>query len=206
MRNKIKINKFKSVLYALFETRITRLMKLVGMKYKGPLPVLTKKDIFRAIKKLQNIAGDLKIRRYAEREFKKIIQKRKSWYVKRGKGWGDEAKIKSFKIWYAKYFQYHNLVYIFWDGKKCLRVGVSERGRHRPTSYFGLKWFSKVKRIDILTLSSSRDLHKLECLAIHRYNPVYNKIKPPDIKYQGKCPICRINSNIKKELDSIFPL
>jgi len=97
-------------------------------------------------------------------------------------------------------------IYIFWSGKKCKYVGKSIVGGTRPQIHFEKYWFNDVTKINIYSTSQRSQIPKLECLAIHRFEPSVNCYKPSFSGNAKSCPICDTEKLIKQEIKSIFKL
>jgi hypothetical protein len=98
-------------------------------------------------------------------------------------------------------------VYLFWDDRKCLYIGCSERGiaraltpDHNVRSLLkeaGIKIF----RTEIRWCDSLRDAKELEALLIERTYPVFNNTRPiPSFK---KDLMSALHVN-KEQLDAIL--
>ncbi len=203
------VKEFKEELYKLFDQRVYWLVNSIGGKKLGKPPKFTSKTVSKTIANLQKIALKSITDTLAKKEFGKLAEKRKQWHLK-NKGWGIEKKKQNFEVWYTKNIPYRNCIYIFWSSKNgkhtCLYVGKTERGKGRPQNHFDKRWFGSVTRIDIYSVPSASQVMKLECLAIHRFNPKVNKNKAPEKKWYKKCPVCEVLSLINGELRSIFSL
>jgi hypothetical protein len=197
--------KFSRELKKLLDLRTARLRSAIGKKRLGPTPALTKKKVKSALKKLSATARKIIVKQQARNEFKKTVIAKRQWHVK-SKGWGVQAKKVAFKHWYAKRIRGHNCIYIFWSGRKCQYVGRTLRGKGRPTGSFDKFWFGSVTRIDIYPIATPTIVPKAECLAVHVFEPRKNAIRPARPKFSKPCPICTAAKEIKRELNSIFPL
>jgi hypothetical protein len=97
-------------------------------------------------------------------------------------------------------------VYVFWSPHECTYVGRTIRGHGRPAGWFDRIWFQPVTRVDIHSVHRQSEVPKVECLAIHLFDPKENKNWPSIGKYTKKCPICEATKEIDHELKSIFRL
>ncbi len=203
-----KQREFGRELDKLYKQRTQWLRSRVFGKKPGKPPKMTRKKITKSIHKLQNIASAALADDLAKTQFEEHISQRKSWHPKRGKGHGRGTKKARFKEWYEEQFgRSASCIYVFWVGRSnCLYVGKTTRGRSRPAKHFEVHWFSKATRIDIYVVPRLRALPKLECLAIHRFQPSYNKQKAETKKWTSACPLCAIHRNIESELRDIFAL
>jgi hypothetical protein len=150
-------------------------------------------------------AREIVVTERARAEFKAAVIAKRQWHVK-SKGWGVPAKRASFKRWYEKNIHGHNCVYVFWSGRKCEYVGRTMRGKGRPSSSFDKYWFGSVTRIDIYSVATQTVVPKAECLTMHVFKPRRNAISSSRPKFSKRCPICAAEKEIRRELNSIFPL
>jgi hypothetical protein len=202
---KAKIQKqFESELDKLFRLRTLWLRRALGARVPGKPPVFNKAKRKRSIEKLQELATQALSEKAARTEFNKTIDKKLQWHPKRGKGWGRKDKKRKFKDWFESKIPYSNCIYIFWAGDRCIYVGRSIHGKGRASSHFVKHWFGSVTRIDVYSTSMASEIPKLECLAIHRFEPRENTNRSARVKGTKKCPVCVVNKEIKTELRSIF--
>lgn len=198
------VNKFNNALDELFQKRTYKLCSKIGLKKPGQPPKITRKFIKKEISNLQEIASHVLANKLVKTEFKKHMHKKKTWHIK---GHGVEGKKKVFEKWFRKEFpNLKSCVYVFWGNKKCIYVGRTGRGGSRPSDHFKIHWFKDVNRIDIFQFTSKSQTPKLECLAIHHFEPARNKKKSAIKKWTKKCPLCAIHKDIEKELRKIFKL
>jgi hypothetical protein len=61
-----------------------------------------------------------------------------------------------------------------------------------------------VKRVTIFAVSGNSHIPKLECLAIHHFQPTRNKNKAATKKWTKACPLCTTHKYIESELRDIF--
>ena len=200
-----RYNQYNKKLNELFADR-TYWLRTAVKKIQGrpPKPTYSKIDI--AINQLQGIAEEILVRKVLKKEFDNTVSQRKRWYVTKSKGWGRDKKKKSFDTWFDENINYKNYVYVFWANSKCKYVGRSIAGRTRPQNHFEKYWFGGVTKINIYSTSQRRQIPKLECLAIHHFNPSENKNNPSISKWDKPCPICETTIDIRKEIKSIFNL
>lgn len=193
---------YRKIIDDLFRRRTDWLLKhVLGKPSPGAPRKFSKREVDRAIGDLQEIASASLATKLAKTEFAKSVEKKKSWQVK---GWGFEKKKQLFREWFEKHIPYDKCVYVFWKGKKCIYVGKSARGVHRPSSHFDKIHFEHISRIDVYAFRGKRPLPALECLAMHRFRPTKNKIKAQSGKWTKKCPLCMVHRNIDNEIRSIF--
>ena len=197
---------FNRELDELYKIRTDWLRHILGESRKGPEPIFDRKRVNRAIRRLQKIASETLAKDYAEFEFSGRVEKKSSWHITRAKGFDRDTKKRSFNKWYEKKFRHHNCIYTFWGDSRCLYIGKTEKGARRITSHFDKHWFNQATRIDVYLPSGVRDLPILECLAIHRFKPKYNKTRAEEKKYAAICPLCIVTRSIEIELHRIFAL
>jgi hypothetical protein len=197
---------FETELMRLFRIRTHWLRSVIGKASPGKPPVLNKRKLNERIRRLQTIASLWLVKHVARDEFQRLIDKKKQWHPKKGKGWGIEEKKRTFDKWFESQISFPNCIYIFWAGRKCKYVGRTIRGKGRPQSHFEKFWFLSITRIDIYSTSRASEVSKLECLAIHRFNPSENKKRAAGKKWTKKCPVCKVHKLIYSELKKIFKL
>jgi hypothetical protein len=194
----------------LFHDRVFQLRKAMGFVKRGNAPIFDKHRLERGIKRLDKLASAILDARIARQEFRTAIEGRKRWHPKKGKGWGITAKRKKFKIWFDNQVGFDNYIYIFWSGRspniRCEYVGQSTRGKTRPQSHFEKFWFQRVTRIDLWSIRNRSEVTKLECLAIHYFDPRMNKVRAANKRWTKKCPICEKHRKLQSELKNIFAL
>ena len=194
---------FEKKLDQLFFDRTYELRSKLGMKKPGPKPHLTKGKIDKAIHDLQHLVSNSLAKDYQEKEFKKNAGHKKRRKII-GKGWKNRKK--AFEQWFKKNFRKQNeLVYVFWNKKRCVYVGRTGKGGSRPSSHFSKIW-CHVTWIDLYPVKSETNLPKLECLAVHRFKPSVNTNLPSKKKWTKKCPLCDIHNQIKADLKKIFKI
>ena len=194
-------NQFKKELHSLFDLRTAWLMKILGAKKIGKPTKFNKDKVKKSIQIIQNYASKAfvnKISKYELDKSTKIIKNHKI------QGHGIKQKKKDIKDWYDNTIHSANCVYMFFNkDNKCLYVGRSSSGKHRPASHCEKFWFKYANRIKVVATIQSES-SKIECMAIHRYLPRYNINTPSKSKWTKKCPICKIHKDIKNEIESIF--
>ena len=198
--------KFEKELKKLFLRRTSWLRKAIGKIRPGRPHVFNRKKVEPKVYELGELAADILVRRRARKEFRSVVGGKRQWHVKRGKGYGVQAKTKKFKAWYDKHIGNKNCTYVFWAGKECVYVGRTIRGKGRPAGWFDRVWFQPVRRIDIYSVLRRSEVPKAECLAMHMFDPTENKNWPSIGRYTKKCPICRATKEIDHELKNIFRL
>jgi len=198
--------KFERELGRLFYRRTSWLRKAIGKNRPGRPHVFNRRRVEPKLEELGELAAQILVKRRARREFLRAVDAKRQWHVKRGKGFGIDAKRKRFKRWYENHIGNKNCVYAFWSPKECVYVGRTLRGRSRPAGWFDRVWFQPVTRIDIYSMGRRSEVPKVECLAMHLFDPVQNKNWPSIGSYTKKCPICKATKEIDHELKSIFRL
>ena len=196
---------FEDQLYKLFDDRTHWLRSAVRGTRPGKPPSFNRKKLQGCIEKLNGLATESLVDKVAQPEFDKIKGEKRQWHVKRGKGWGIKEKKKTFNAWFDSKISFHNYIYILWAGRRCKYVGSSRKDR-RIANHFEKYWFWQVTRIDVYPTSRSSDVPKLECLAVHAFDPSDNLNWPATRKWTKKCPICLVHEYITKELQKIFRL
>lgn len=198
--------KFERELERLFYRRTAWLRKAIGKNRPGRPRVFNRKKVEPKLDELGELATEILVRRRARREFFRTVGGKRQWHVKRGKGYGIDAKRKRFKRWYEKHVGSKNCVYAFWSRRGCVYVGRTLRGKGRPADWFDRVWFQPVTRIDVHSIGKPSEVPKAECLAVHLFDPIENKNWPSTGRYTKKCPICKATKEIDRELKSIFRL
>jgi hypothetical protein len=197
---------FNRKLSKLFDQYTFWLRKAVDKGSLGRPPKVNRAKISKSIKQLQDLASEATCMSFAKEQFQRIVKQKKQWQVKTSKGWGRREKKKSFDHWFKKHINHPNCIYIFWKNKNAVYVGRTIKGKSRPQNHFSEVWFPKVTRIDIFSTTSPTEVSKLECLAIHRFDPVENRMKASRPKSAKRCPVCVLRKEIKSELRNIFRL
>ena len=195
---------FVKELDELYHRRTNWLRSVLKIKKPGPPPTISRKIVDKGINKLKDLASNAFSYKLMKKEFDQHV-KGKKWCLVKGRG--VEEKKRQFKKWYSqKVGDPKNCIYSFWGkDQECLRFGRTIAGKGRPSGHFDKYWFPKVRRVTIWPIKNKREVPKLECLAIHAYQPPFNKIKAAKKKWTKKCPLCAILKDIE-ELRQIFRL
>lgn len=198
---------FSRELNILFKIRTHWLaIDLFEMKPKPILSESLNNELINAtILKMQNIAAHALTKTWSNVEFKKSIKQQKAWKIQ---GKGSEEQKENFKEWFEDNFgDSQSYVYSFWTKKKktCLYVGRSTNGRNRCTTQFNDRKTLRSEWVEIYIVNKS-DAVKMECLAIHHFEPKHNENKAASSKYTKSCPLCDVHKHINSELKSIFKL
>lgn len=115
-------HQFNRRLDRLYNKRTGWLRTVLTKANPGPMPSLNKKQRESAINELQGIASNALARRMAKKQFEQSVAKRRTWKTK---GWGKDKKIKEFRAWAKRKIDGRSgKVYVFWQKKKCLYVGL----------------------------------------------------------------------------------
>jgi chorismate mutase len=197
---------FHRELDGLFERRTSWLRKVVDKGIKTKPKVFNKNRRRKVIKRLKLLATKCLASDLAKREFKATIDKKKQWQCTRNKGWNRTDKRDHFDKWFTKNIPYKNCIYVFWKGRRAEYVGRTLKGKGRPQNHFSEFWFNGTTRIDIYSTSQASQTPKLECLAIHRFEPIQNGQRASIPKWAKKCPVCKIHKMIEAELKNVFAL
>ena len=190
----------------LFERRTSWIRKVVDKGIKTKPKAFNRKRRRTGINRLKRLSTECLARDLARREFAATIDKKKQWQCTKNKGWLRKHKRRHFDRWFAKHIPFKNCIYIFWKDRMAEYVGRTVRGKGRPQSHFTKFWFSGITRIDIYSTSQASQTPKLECLAIHRFEPRQNGSKASIPKWAKKCPVCEVHKSIEAELKDIFAL
>lgn len=192
---------FERKLNKLFQERTFNLRAKLGIKKLGRKPTINRKKLVRAIGELQDLSTVILAKGLAKTEFEDNAGTPKRRKVK-GRGWTKQRDY--FDEWFNKTFPTQDeLVYVFWKKRECLYVGRTGTGGSRPSSHFEKKWCQPT-RIDIYPSRSKSHTPKLECLAVHHFEPRVNKYKPSKKKWTKKCPLCALHKHIETDLKKIF--
>lgn len=197
------LTSFEKKLDQLFQNRTYSLRSRLGLKKRGSKPQMTREKINESIEELQNLASNILAKGLAKKEFEENAMHKKGRKVI---GWGWKKQKKLFEEWFQKnYANQREVIYVFWNKNKCLYVGRTGNGGCRPSSHFSEKW-CRATRVDIYPSNSKSQLPKLECLAVHRFEPSENNYKPSDKKWTKKCPLCAVHKQIEGDLRKIFKI
>jgi len=194
---------FDRRLSQLFQQRTDWLRRKLGTRRPGKPPAFGRRKVDDGIYDLQQIASDAFAKKLAKAQFTEHVHFQKNYHVR---GYGRRGKRKKFEDWFYGYFpKTTGLIYAFW-GKhgKCIYIGRTGARGSRPSSHFEKYWFSRVRRITIFEVNGRRHVPKLECLAIHSYQPAYNRNKAATKKWTKSCPLCDTHKHIEGELRDIF--
>ena len=196
---------FERELDSLFRKRTEWLRRELGARRVGKPPEFSRKRVNTGIEKLQKIASDALAHKLAKSEFNEHVTSRRNYHV-RGRGY--EEKKETFDKWFAANFKkIKGLIYAFWGNRnKCIYIGRTGSHGSRPSSHFEKFWFAGVKRVTIFAIRGKSHIPKLECLAIHHFQPLRNRNKASTKKWTKACPLCTTHKYIENELRDIFRL
>jgi hypothetical protein len=195
---------FEDELNKLFGQRTDWLRRKLGTSKAGKPPMFSRKKVDSGIRRLQAIASSALAGKLARSEFDEHVPSPRNYHIK-GRGPGD--KKEQFERWFSAHFgDKKGFIYAFWGNKKCIYVGRTGAGGSRPSSHMKTYWFSGVRRVTIYAVSRRSHIPKLECLAIHRFQPTQNKNKAATRKWTKACPLCTTHKYIESELRDIFRL
>jgi len=196
---------FERELNCLFRQRTDWLRRKLGVKGAGKPPQFSRKKVNTGIKRLQLIASNALAHKLARAEFDEHVTFKKNYHIK---GHGPDDKKKRFEKWFDSHFQKRRgLIYSFWGTRRrCIYIGRTGPRGSRPSLHFHKFWFSGVKRVTVFSIRQKSHVPKLECLAIHRFQPARNKNKAATKKWTKACPLCTTHKYIEGELRSIFRL
>ena len=197
---------FETGLDNLFRQYTEGLRRDAGKRTRGRVTKFDRHKLIKRIDRLVLIAAEVELKGNGKRTFASAFTEKRQWHAKRGKGWGLDAKKKTFRDWYDKNVYGRNCVYIFWARRKCIYVGRIGAGGRRPQAHFEKYWFRPVTRIDTYIINGKRQLPMAECLAIHIFNPKMNKMKSAQQKWRSNCPVCTKEVRVRKTLRHLFPL
>ena len=194
---------FDRELNRLFRQRTDWLRRKLWTSGVGKPPKFSRKKVDSGIRKLQKIASNEHARKLAQSEFNEHVASRKNFHVK---GRGPYEKREKFEEWFAvRSRKSKGLIYAFWGNqKKCIYIGRTGSRGSRPSSHFEKFWFASVRRITIFFVKGQSHIPKLECLAIHCFQPMRNKNKAAKKKWTKACPLCTKHKYIEDELRDIF--
>lgn len=196
---------FERELAKLFKMRTHWLRQRLGTQGAGRPPTLSRKTVNRAIRRLQLIASRALASRLARKEFAEQVSERRNYHIR---GHGRDDKRIRFREWFKQHFHdRHAVVYSFWNERgDCVYVGRTGAHGTRPSDHFDKYWFGSVRRVTVFSIRGTSHAAKLECLAMHRFQPKKNKNKAATKKWTKACPLCTTHRYIEKDLKSIFRL
>ena len=195
--------RFNQILDRLYLRRTDWLRSLLTSGKPGRPLALTKERRERKIRELREIASKALAKKMARKEFKRFKLEKRPW---RTKGWGKKQKLRMFRAWVREKLpaRRSGKVYVFWAGSRCQYVGRTIGRGYRPTRKFNRPWFRKTTRIDFYLTRKRSATPSLECLAIHRIRPAYNRIRAAKKSWTPRCPLCKVHKKIGTEIRKIY--
>jgi hypothetical protein len=151
--------------------------------------------------KILDRASHILTRQSAKSEFRSLITNRRLRYIS---GRGVRQRFDSIYSWARKRVR-GPIVYAFWRRKRCLYVGKGLSYR-RLRAYKKNIYLKDATCVEIWQIASKAKLPSAECLAIHLFDPLDNRMKAAKVKWGKKCPVCRRHDEFKKEVDSLLRL
>jgi hypothetical protein len=188
----------------LFAERTHWLRDLVRKRSPGRPPTFDRRKVDRRIALLREYAEKAIVKTEYKRDFSTLYDRRQSWHPRAGGRRSIEAKRKAFRKFWRTRIGGKRFVYIFWRDGDCIYVGRTRESGQRPQAHFKKPWFRSVSRIDLYVTNHVSGLPKLECLAVHWFQPARNKARPARRKWSKKCSIRKARR--RDDLKSIFKL
>ena len=191
---------FERKLDNLWRCRTANLRSLV-FRQKAKANAFSKDFREKHIYDLQEIATQIFLRRRAQREFRQVISSTKRNRISRIESDGLDQILS----WAGQQGE-QPTIYSFWRGIKCLYVGKADNFKVRLGHYVRARsrYLSSGVTIKIHSIKNRSQLAKSECLAIHLYAPINNKVKAAHQMWGKSCPACEIHDHIKEDLQSLF--
>lgn len=153
---------FETGLDTLFRQYTEGLRRDAGKRSRGRVTKFDRRKLRSRIERLVQIATEVELKGDGRKCFAGTSSEKRQWHAKRGKGWGLDAKKKTFRDWYDENVYGRNCIYIFWAKRKCVYVGRTGAGGRRPHAHFEKYWFRSVTRIDIYIINGKRQLPMAE--------------------------------------------
>lgn len=197
---------FVRELDSLLHRRTDWLRHAISRRKPGNPKAFGKQHIDRGVRRMQALASDALAAKLAKNLFEAEKDFRKSWHPKKNKGWGRQQKQRTFMRWFDEHVGPGPTIYVFWNGRRCLYVGKTDGSGGRVASHFVKHWFGAATRVDVYAVYRRRSLTALECMAIHRFQPTYNRAKAESKKWTQKCPLCAIHRDIEAEVRGLLRL
>jgi len=107
----------------------------------------------------------------------------------------------------AKWGNHQQLVYVSFQGRKCLKVGRSDRGLDRIAGQWSHYFFRDASRVTVYFPGKDKKkiLPALECALDHLHKPFHSYQKPSERKYRQKCPACQQKKLLDRLVRELFP-
>lgn len=187
----------------VFEKRTLWLRTCVSKAKPGRPPIFDKDVRERAVEHIRKIASKALASRLSREEFRKLGVRWKTWTAK-GKG---EQRKKIFSSWARERLPRHDgKVYVIFGRSRCLYVGRTVGSGKRASKRLPKPGFQRATKVRIYYIPKRKAVPLLECLAIHRFRPKYNKIRAAREAWARKCPLCAVRKDIGSEMRTIFRL
>lgn len=190
---------FSKKLDDLWRRRTAELRALVIPRATGQPKRFSKSMREKLIDEILEYATRILVKKEGTKEFNTVVRRRALKGIK-GRGLRDRGnKLIS---WAEDNFR-GPIVYAFWNKKKCLYVGKG-RNWKRLKDYKKSAYLNEAKQIEVFTIKSKSHLGKVECLAVHLFNPRDNEYKPAKSKWGKSCPVCEKHDHIYDDLHELF--
>ncbi len=144
------------------------------------------------------------LRREARHCFKKLVEQPWRFQFKRGAADQEVVdRIRALKRrmgtrgWIYLFFGYRG------DKRYCIYVGRTRGGGGRVTQHPEILRRNRVRQLKVFKVKNRRELGAVECLAIHGYAPLANRVNASHPRGAVKCFICR---KIRKAWREFKPL
>jgi hypothetical protein len=195
-------NEFLDLLDQVIRRRTEAIRRLVISEQGQGAPKQFNKSIRNKLRtKLLDSASKILVREKAHRAFNKLVVRKKLRHIT---GYGIDGRFDHIYEWARGKFR-GPIVYVFWNGKKCLYVGKGQsykRLKHYKKSYY----LKAAESLEVWLITTKSRLASAECLAIHLFDPQDNEKKAAKVKWGKKCPVCKRHDKLKDELDSLLSL
>ncbi len=198
MTGKQAAKRFSRLLDELWQRRTGALRRLVPGAAKGKRKKFTKKKRDQLIDKILDAAHQALVRKHGWKEYRKATNRSRQRHIK---GFGIKDRYQRIIRWAKKIRG--PIVYTFWRGNKCLYVGKGNTYR-RLRNYKKSIYLKDADLLEVWPVISKKHLAKVECLAMHLFEPRDNVIGPARKKWERKCPVCKNLRKLKRELKSLF--
>ena len=190
---------FERQLDDLWKRRTRAIRDLVRTR-KGKPKEFTKKIRDKGIKAIADLSTRILLRQGAKEEFRELVCPQRMTHL--SGSW--EKRADRLLQWAKQHFS-KPIIYSFWRKSECLYVGKGKSWR-RLRHYRDHKYLKESTLIKVFEVRQKSTLAKAECLAVHRFDPKYNKKTPGNQKWGKKCPICQAHDQIRSELRALFNL
>ena len=190
------------ILRKMWKRRVASLLRDVGLKKPGPTPAFSRKYRESQLRAIGTIL-DTSMRKRLKAWVKKTTTCR-SVHLD---GVPGTRKWRVLQSRLQHHQKQRNIVYVFWRGSKCLKVGRSEIGLDRIKQQKGSAIFQKARRVAVFFPSNGlkRSIPALECALTHIYQ-LKPAVTPSKRKWRDRCLLCRTKRSVRKKLRRLFPL